>query len=103
TERVSVATGGAQGNNYSGWPSISGNGRYVGFRSEASNLVAGDTNAISDIFVHDRGSGTTELVSVATGGTQGNSFSGYPSLSADGRYIAFASLAANLVAGDTNS
>jgi Tol biopolymer transport system component len=94
--------GGAQGNNYSGSPSISADGRYVAFRSEATNLVAGDTNNTADVFVRDRLAGTTERVSLSTAGVQGNNFSGYPSISADGRIVAFASVATNLVSGDTN-
>jgi Tol biopolymer transport system component len=102
TERVSVATGGTQGNNTSEYPSISADGRFVAFHSPASNLVVGDTNGAADVFVRDRQSGTTERVSVATGGTEGNFDSYYPSISADGRFVAFHSFASNLVLGDTN-
>jgi|GEM_PF-2042504 len=101
--RVSVASGGTQGNNLSEIPSISADGRYVAFQSLATNLTAGDTNSASDIFVHDRQTGQTTRVSVASGGAQGNGYSYNPSISADGRYIAFHSYATNLVAGDTNS
>jgi PKD repeat protein len=73
------------------------------FTSDASNLVSGDTNGVSDIFVHDLQSGETRRVSVASDGRQGNSRSYYhPSISADGRFVAFTSLATNLVYGDTN-
>jgi len=103
TTRVSVDSAGTQGNSYSYTPSISADGRYVAFLSNASNLVAGDTNASWDIFVHDRQTGTTTRVSVDSTGTQGNGASAYhPSLSADGRFVAFLSEASNLVAGDTN-
>ncbi|MEN6642914.1 MAG: Ig-like domain-containing protein [Armatimonadia bacterium] len=102
TTRVSVATGGAQANGHNFDPSISADGRYVAFSSWGSNLVAGDTNERDDVFVHDRTTGTTTRVSVATGGAQGDSTSGYPSISANGRYVAFESEASNLVAGDTN-
>ncbi len=102
TTRVSVASNGAQGNCSSGNPSISADGRYVVFFSGASNLVSGDTNDSGDIFVHDPQSGQTTRVSVASNGTQGNARSSLPSISADGRYIAFASDASNLVSGDTN-
>jgi Tol biopolymer transport system component len=102
TERVSVSSSGVQGDSYSGVPAISADGRFVAFHSLASNLVAGDLNGLDDIFVRDRQSGTTELASVATGGAQGNSWCGSPSISADGRFVAFESLASNLVAGDTN-
>jgi Tol biopolymer transport system component len=102
TERVSVATGGGQGNAQSEYPSISSDGRYVAFTSQASNLVASDTNGAFDIFVRDRQSGTTVLVSLGIGGANGNSDSYIPEISADGRYVAFSSLASNLVLGDTN-
>ena len=105
TERVSVSTGGAQGDGDSSYgytPSISADGRYVAFSSLATTLVAGDVNGFADVFVHDRQTGTTELVSVATGGAQGNNDSVAPSISGDGRYVAFESLASNLVGGDTN-
>jgi hypothetical protein len=105
TERVSVASDGAQGNDWSGdyGLSVSTDGRYVSFASIASNLVAADTNETWDAFVHDRLIGTTERVSVASDGTQGNSYSYFgQSVSADGRYVAFMSSAANLVGGDTN-
>jgi Tol biopolymer transport system component len=102
TTRVSVASDGTQGNSYSQWPSISADGRYVAFMSWASNLVPGDTNEVQDIFVHDRMTGQTTRVSVASDGTEGNGDSWLPSISADGRYVAFASEASNLVSGDTN-
>ena len=102
TERVSVARDGTQGNDSSLRPSISANGRYVAFYSKASNLVAGDTNAVEDVFVYDRGIETIERVSVARDGTQGNFESLRPSISANGRYVAFYSRASNLVEGDTN-
>ena len=102
TTRVSVASDGTQSNNSSYNPSISANGRYVAFESEATNLVRGDTNNFRDIFVHDRQTGQTTRVSVASDGTQANGHSYDPSISADGRYVAFASLANNLVSGDTN-
>src|SRR4030066_104934 len=97
TTRVSVASDGSQGNNYSDWPSISADGRYVAFTSRASNLVCGDTNRYVDTFVHDRQTGSTQRVSVASDGRQGNKGSGSPSISTNGRYVAFASGASNLV------
>src|SRR5437016_5587381 len=102
TERVSVAFYGTQGNDASSSPALSGAGRFVSCPSAATNLVAGDTNGATDVFVHDRQTGTTERVSVASGGTQGNGISAAPALSADGRFVAFHSTATNLVAGDTN-
>jgi subtilisin family serine protease/Tol biopolymer transport system component len=107
TTRVSVASDGAEGNNstFPTPPAISADGRYVAFPSYASNLVPGDTNNAEDVFVHDRVTGSTERVSIATDGSQTGQFtsSSYPSLSADGRYVAFASGGSNLVPGDGNN
>jgi hypothetical protein len=83
-------------------PSLSGDGRYVAFISTSTNLVAGDTNGFSDVFVRDRLAGATERASLSTVGTQGNNESGYASISVDGRYVMFGSFAWNLVSGDTN-
>jgi len=102
TTRVSVGTGGLQGNGASSSPKLSGDGRWVTFTSMASNLVAGDTNTERDVFVYDQQSGTTARVNVGSGGTQGNGRSFGSAISADGRWVAFDSLASNLVAGDTN-
>lgn len=103
TERVSVDSNGIQGNSYSWYPSISEDGRFVAFQSPASNLVPGDTNGVQDVFVHDRQTGQTERISVDSSGIQGNDESWYPSISGDGRFVAFQSLANNLVTGDTNA
>ncbi len=102
-ERVSVSSNGTQGNSYSDLPEISGDGRFVAFRSNASNLVSGDTNGAWDIFVRDRATAKTERVSVASNGAQANGYSNAPSFSADGRFVAFTTDASNLVAGDTVS
>jgi Tol biopolymer transport system component len=102
TTRVSVDSAGSEGNKESREPSVSANGRYVAFESQASNLVSGDTNNTWDIFVRDRETGKTTRVSVDSDGKQGNSESHYPSISADGRYVVFESFASNLVPGDTN-
>jgi archaellum component FlaF (FlaF/FlaG flagellin family) len=102
TQRVSVATNGTQANSDSGNPAISADGRYVTFQSYASNLVPGDTNHRTDVFVRDLRSGTTRLVSVASNGSQGNEFSGDPAISADGRYVAFDSQASNPPVSDTS-
>ena len=102
TTRVSVANGGGQSPEGGFFPHISGDGRHVAFDSIAP-LVAGDTNALSDVFVHDRQTGATTRASLSRDATQalgGGSF--FPALSADGRYVAFASEASNLVTGDTN-
>ena len=102
TSRVSIGSGGAQANGFSESAAISADGRYVTFISRASSLVAADTNGWGDVFVHDRQSGQTALVSVANDGTQANSENYGPAISADGRFIAFYSGASNLVSGDTN-
>lgn len=102
TTRVSLATGGGQGNHDSSGPAISADGRWVAFFSMASNLVTGDTNGYGDVFVHDRNSGTTTRVSLASGGMQGNGASYSPTISGDGRWVGFLSYASNLVPGDTN-
>jgi Tol biopolymer transport system component len=103
TTRVSVASGGGQGNGFSLQPSISGDGRYVTFESDATNLVAGDTNAANDIFMRDRQAGSTVRVSLGSGGAQGDGPSFQSAISSDGRHVAFFSEATNLVAGDTNN
>jgi len=100
---VSVSSDGEQGNMSSKVASVTTDGRYVAFVSEASNLVAGDTNAKADIFVHDRQTGETSRISIGLAGEETDGNSMHPQLSADGRYIVFASSATNLVAGDTNN
>jgi Tol biopolymer transport system component len=111
TERVSVdgrgrqATGGDAGGvldtNW-GAPAISADGRYVAFASSATNLVKGDRNRVADVFVRDRVAGTTERVSVASRKVEANGESSQPAISGDGRFVAFASFADNLVPTDTN-
>ncbi|MCG6917677.1 MAG: Ig-like domain-containing protein [Deltaproteobacteria bacterium] len=102
TTRVSVDAGGNESNGHSYSPAISGDGRYVAFESFATDLVAGGTNGNSHIFVRDRQTGTTTLVSVHSNGTEGDQDSTLPSISADGRYVAFQSQADNLIDGDAN-
>jgi hypothetical protein len=102
TERISVDSAGAEGDDDSGYPSLSADGRLVAFHSSASNLVANDANATTDIFVHDRATGETLRVSVDSAGGEADSFSGGPSLTSDGSLVAFYSAASNLVAGDSN-
>lgn len=103
TTRISVAPGGAEGDRDSAIPRLSGDGRYVAFYSEASNLVVGDINALPDVFVHDRDTGQTALVSVAhDGGPANDAPGGAVRIAADGQYIVFSSTAWNLVADDTN-
>src|SRR5262249_38340734 len=106
TERVSVDSSGIEGNDASSdldRPAISSDGRFVAFSSLATNLVAGDGNGKSDVFVRDRLNATTERVSVDSSGAEGNDFSQYPSISSDGRLVAVTSGASNLVPGDTNA
>ena len=102
TERVNVDSAGLQADDASDSLDVSGDGRVVAFHSWASNLVAGDTNQVSDIFIHDLQTGVTELVSVDSNGAQSNYGSELPSLSDDGQVVAFDSYASNLVSGDTN-
>jgi Tol biopolymer transport system component len=103
TTRVSVGTGSVQGDDDSGRTSLSTNGRYVAFASEASNLVAGDTNGQVDVFVHDRLLGMTERISVSSAELAANNFSGYDAfISPNGRFVLFTSWANNLVPNDTN-
>jgi Tol biopolymer transport system component len=102
TTIVSVAPDGAMGDGDSLTPSISSDGRYVAFHSWASNLAGGDSNERADIFVHDSQTGQITRVSVASDGTQGNDDSLSPSISSDGRYVAFVSFASNLVGGEAN-
>ncbi len=93
---------GAEANGLSSTPSIWRNGRFVAFESLASNLVPGDTNSGWDVFVHDLKTITTTLVSVDSAGAEGNGESLHPSISGNGRYVAFQSDATNLVPDDTN-
>jgi Tol biopolymer transport system component len=99
-ELVSVADNGTQGNNYGHDFSISADGRYVAFDSLSSNLVASDNNGTWDVFIRDRQSGKTSLVSVNSDNEQGDKWSNQPSISADGRYVAFHSSAGNLADDD---
>ncbi len=102
TTLVSKSSDGLQGDSRSDYPAISADGRYVVFSSYARNLVPGDTNLNSDIFLHDRQTNETFMISVSSEGTNGNNNSFFPSISADGRFIAFTSKADNLVPDDTN-
>jgi hypothetical protein len=103
TERVSVSSSGGQGNDESGAPYISPDGRLISFHSLASNLVAGDTNGFLDVFRHDRLTGATELVSLSSTGFQGTADANNAAISADGTRIAFYSNASNFVADDVNA
>ena len=91
-----------QANGHSSSPAISADGRTIAFSSSADNLVPGDTQMHADIFVYDREAHTTELVSLGRDSTSANGSSGEPSISADGRWVVFGSIASNLASGDTN-
>src|SRR3954451_15076300 len=111
TTRVSLGScqyrgGCAQSNDDSNHPRISADGRFVAFESYAGNLVAGNGGINikrRNVFIRDRLTGTTKQVSVGSSGVQGNNDSWWPSLSADGRFVAFTSKASNLVPDDTNN
>lgn len=99
---ISVNDGGAQGNAQSQEPSATPDGSAIVFASNASNLVAADTNSASDIFLRSTVLGQTRRVSIASDGSQGNGASSRPAISMDGRVVAFVSAASNLVSNDTN-
>jgi Tol biopolymer transport system component len=82
---------------------MSADGRYVAFASSSDALVDGDVNGFEDVFVRDRQTGVIVLMSISSSGTQGNGQSSEPAISGDGRFVAFASYADNLIAHDTNS
>jgi uncharacterized membrane protein len=102
TTRVSTGSAGTEGNGGSYVTALSADGRFAAFHSNATNLVPGDTNGLFDAFVKDTVTGVTTRVSTDSTGTQANGYSFVSDVSADGRYVAFYSLASNLVAGDTN-
>ncbi len=100
---VSRHSSGPYGNANSQNASTSWDGRFIAFESTATNLVSGDTNNRTDVFVHDLMTGRTTIVSRHSSGPYGNDDSGLPSISADGRYVTFESAATNLASGDTNN
>lgn len=102
TWRVSVDSTGVEGANSSILPAVSATGRLVAFQSLSSNLVAGDTNSSWDIFLRDRGTGSTERVSLTETGQEADGNSYNASVSDDGRFIAFESHATNLVSTEDN-
>jgi Tol biopolymer transport system component len=101
-QRVSVDSSGVEVSGSSGQPSVSPDGRFIAFVSEAPDLVPGDTNQDADVFVHDRRTGVVQRVSLAWNGMEARDDSDCPSISADGRYVAFRSLAWNLYPGGAN-
>jgi Tol biopolymer transport system component len=103
TRRVSIASDGTQADGKSTGSDISPDGRFVVFDSYAANLVRGDANDVSDVFVYDLTTGSTTRISETADGVEGDGDSVAGRISADGRYVAFSSLAADLVPGDTNA
>ncbi len=108
TERISISSSEEEANGPSSQgtngytASLSADGRYVAFTSSATNLVGGDTNGATDVFIRDRQLGQTHMVSLTSNGGLASGASSTPSMSADGRYVAFVSAAVNVVPGDTN-
>jgi hypothetical protein len=104
TSRVSLSSTGEQGNGDTGDNAVSDDGTLVAFDSDATNMVRGDTNEATDVFVRNTSTNQTVRVSESSGGVQGNaqSFTTPQGISGDGRYVAFDSAASNLVPGDTN-
>ena len=101
TSLISRTATGQSGNDTSGSPSISNDGRFVAFDSWASDLVPGDTNRQRDVFLFDRSNGSMRRIS-AKGSTQGNGPSWYPDVAGNGSKVVFQTEATNLIAGDTN-
>lgn len=99
---VSTNSSGVIADGFSELPAISADGRLVAFRTKAGNLVPGDTNFQNDIYVRDMLTGVTTRASVDSQGIGGNEASDDPTISDDGRFVAFSSIASNLVPGDTN-
>lgn len=102
TEIVSVGLGGATTNGVSARPAISADGNWVVYRSDANNIVAGDTNGALDVFLYDRATLQTTCVSRGISGATANDSSFEPCISSDGRFVAYSSRANDLVTGDTN-
>jgi len=103
TELISHNAANAGGNDHSFTASISGDGRFVAFSSFANDLVSGDNNAKSDVYLKDLASGEMKIVSLGINGVPANdSILGVPSIDAHGGVIAFTSYASNLVAQDNN-
>jgi Tol biopolymer transport system component len=101
-ERVSLTNTGEQADGNSIGATVSDDGRLVAFLSSATNLIPGDTNAADDIFVRDRQTGVTTLVTTANDGGPADNTSGWPNLSGDGQYVIFPSLAENLTRDKIN-
>lgn len=102
TKIISIPTNESLSNNNSYEPSISADGRYIAFTSYANNLVLNDNNGFCDIFIRDNHLNTTKRISISNTGEEGNGNSFEPSISSNGRYVAFTSYATNLVPDDNN-
>lgn len=102
TTRASTSSSGGQSNGSSNANSISADGRYIAFNTNSTSFVSGDTNGAADVYVKDSITGALQLVSSTASGQFGNGASNKPSISADGRYVAFFSTSSDLVSGDTN-
>lgn len=102
TTRISVDSNGLEGNGESYFPRLSSDGRFITFSSDAGNLVPGDTNKQTDVFLYDQKIRQTSLISHSPDGKPANGASSYSSISADGRFIVYNSYASNLVVGDEN-
>jgi hypothetical protein len=102
TIRVNVRTPSGQANAGAFYESVSGSGRFIAFESDATDLVSGDTNGVSDVFVRDRRTHQTTRVSVRSNGRQFNDWVGYAAISVNGRFVTYCGDATNAVKGDTN-
>jgi Tol biopolymer transport system component len=102
TSRISVSPDGEEGNNHANAPDVSADGRYIVFESAASNLIENDTNGFKDVFMRDRQTGEVARLNVSSDGEESDGGARSPSISADGRFIAYFSDATNLVEGDQN-
>ena len=102
TKLASISSGGTGGNGHSDRPSISPDGRFVAFASDAGNLVGGDTLGEQDVFIHDRKKGKTKRITIDKDNAEADGRSGDSSISSGGRFVAFDSRASNLIGSDTN-
>lgn len=101
TERVSLSSAEAQANAETRSNAISGDGRFVAFESDATNLVSGDTNAARDVFLRDRATGQTERISIQSRGGEANNASTLLAMSPDGQSVLFRSFATNLIPSES--
>ncbi len=103
TSRISLTSSGTEANGASRLPVISADGRYIVFESDASNLVMGDSNGTTDVFLFDRNNDSLKRLSTNNSGNAGNNTSQRAAISADGRFVAFESDASDLISGDSNN